>query len=393
MKKVYIYNTNKRCLENALDTGRIREYFHQNSWLKTDNPKKADLIVVNTCAYNQFREDQSIKSLSNYLDLKPSDKILVCGCLPEINSKRLKSVFDGKSIPPKNIDTINEFIGAKKELNKFDNNKLDTTDFYYTIRSRILIYLSSLYAEFSSSKSTKKPKAISGVYRKNTFYIKIAEGCLGNCSYCAIKNARGRVRSRPMQDILQEFKNGKKSGHNHFVLLGEDTGAYGLDINTSFVDLLKELLLTQGSYNIGINNLNPNWLIKYDEDLTKQFKSGKISSILIPLQSGNNRILNLMNRNYNVEEFRRAYKTIRKEVPGMMINTHIMVGFPSETESEYKDSVAILNNLKFDNVATFKYTNRPGTKASTMIHQLTPKAKNRRYKKLALKYWFSSWLY
>lgn len=395
MNKVFIYNTNNRCLENALDTGLIRHFFYENGWKIINNPKNADLILINTCAYNQFRENQSINIIKKYKKIKNESRILVCGCLSKINPARLKSIFEGKSFAPKELIKLNDIIKAKKNILTINNNALSRKDFRYSIKNRIMNLIRTSISPFSKlgRLGSKRIRSFQGLYAKNTFYIKVSNGCLGECSYCAIKKARGNIQSKPKNIIIREFKKGLGSGYKHFVLLGEDIGAYGLDVNSNIVELLNEMIKEKCDYKIGINNLNPNWLLKFSTDLIKIFKSGKISSVLIPIQSGNNRILKLMNRSYRIEDFEKIYNKVRNEAPYMMVNTHIMVGFPTETNSEFYDTFNILEKLKFDNVALFKYTDRPNTIASKMENKIPIKIINKRYNKLWSKYKYKDYVW
>ncbi len=217
------------------------------------------------------------------------------------------------------------------------------------------------------------------------FYIQISKGCLNNCTYCTVKCAKGSLKSKAVPAVLNEFRRGLNEGYRRFMLVAEDVGSYGQDIGKDITSLLKSILTIPGDYKICFNNLHPKWLILMQDDLIPLFKTGKIEGICIPAQSGSDRILSLMGRGYNILQFKKAVCTIRKKAPSISIKTHLMVGFPGETDKDFKDTMMLLDEIDFDEIAVFKYSPRPSTISSRSIHQIPEPIKRKRYRLLKLK--------
>jgi ribosomal protein S12 methylthiotransferase len=171
---------------------------------------------------------------------------------------------------------------------------------------------------------------------------------LKNCSYCAIKRAVGDFKSKPIEICLNEFKNGLEEGYSNFFLTAEDTGGYGLDIDSDFPDLLDKITNLDGEYKINIYALNPNWVVRYIDELEEIVKKGKIKAICIPFQSGNNRILQNMNRYSDVNKIKSAFIRIKNAYPDISLATHCIVGFPSETKQEFKDTLDFIKETELD---------------------------------------------
>ena len=205
--------------------------------------------------------------------------------------------------------------------------------------------------------------------------MRVATGCLGNCSYCAVKFAVGELESKPIDAIVNEFKSGLDQGFEHFVLIAGDVGCYGVDIGTSAIELLSNLFAVEGAYKIIIKEFNAQWVVKYFQDLLKIFKENyeKIDYIVVPVQSASNRMLRLMKRPYTIENVKKYLNIIKSEVPDLQISTHIMVGFPGETEEDFKESVDFIREYEFPFVDIYAYDDRPNTAASQMAGKVPQK--------------------
>jgi tRNA A37 methylthiotransferase MiaB len=188
-----------------------------------------------------------------------------------------------------------------------------------------------------------------------------------------------------MDMVIKEFEEGLGKGYKNFALLGTEVGAYGKDLGIDLVVLLKELISREGDYRISLRNLHPRNLIEMLPEFRKIFATGKISYIACAPESGNNRILGLMNRGYKIEDFKEAIGILNKEFPQMKIRTQIIVGFPTETEEEFQDSMRLVDDLHFDFVEVYMFEVRKGTRAATMTSQIPNIAKKRRCLKLLLK--------
>jgi len=381
MKKVYVRSNG--CIDNLLDGKSLRNYFQENGWEVVQNPAEADIIIANTCAFDKAHEDISITDIEELKKHKKA-QLIITGCLPKINKERLDSVFEGISFGPKERDKIKEVIGSDKDIAWKDQHTIADEDITQLPHRKVVHQVSKL-------------KNIAGKYSKyilpnfelgeitgdqHTYFLVLGEGCLGNCSYCAIKRAKGTLKSVPLEAVLANFRNGLAAGHKRFILTADDTGAYGQDIGTDLPTLIEKLLEIDGDYKLNIYHLEPNWLIKYVDYFKKVFNTTKIDVIFSPIQSGSNRILKAMRRPYTVEDYVRCIQELRAELPSLKIWNQFIVGFPGETEEDFHASLDVLDQLSFNIVQAFAYSDRPGTTASKMDNHIPEGEIKKRLKRI-----------
>ena len=202
--------------------------------------------------------------------------------------------------------------------------------------------------------------------------------CLGDCSFCITKLAKGNLQSFPKEDIINEIKKRIEEGYKRINLTSTDNGCYGLDINTSLVSLLKNITEIPGDFKIRIGMINPNYAKLYLNDLIKIYKSDKIIKFLhIPVQSGSNKILKDMNRKYKVQDFINVVSKFRKNILGINISTDIIVGYPTESEEDFEETLNLVKKIKPEVLNISKFTSRPGTKASRLKQLKTEEIKRR----------------
>ena len=200
----------------------------------------------------------------------------------------------------------------------------------------------------------------------SVFELRIATGCNGSCTYCAIKTATGSLKSKPLDRILSEFENGLSKGYKVFRLIAEDVGAYGQDNGTNIVDLLSGLFRNKQKFQLIFDDFSPKWLIMYFPDLfqiiTKH--SNRFGYVGLPIQSGSEKILSLMKRDYTAEDAKKCMLALKKACPELHIHTHVLIGFPGEDEEDFLGTIEYLRDVPFDRVAIYKYSDRPNTPAS-----------------------------
>ena len=362
MKTYYLASAG--CPRRAVDSQKIADYLETNNLKYTQEVELADLIIVSTCAALKSREDLSKTAVTWYQEKKrPDAKIVVAGCLGKINPAVKKEFNDVAFISPREIDDLDDLIAAKVRFKDIpDPNQIGSFPLFPDKRER-------------QAKDDRINKRLDlGIDKKDLFTLRIATGCLGNCSYCAVKFAVGQLESKPLDTIVTEFQSGLEQGFKHFVLIAGDVGCYGVDIGISVVELLSTLFSIEGDYKIIIKEFNAQWIVKYFIDLLALFKQHyqKIDYIVVPVQSASNRILRLMKRPYTIEDVKKYLNIIKKEVPGLQISTHIMVGFPGETEEDFKESLDFIKEYEFPFVDIYAYDDRPNTAASQMDGKLAP---------------------
>jgi len=387
--KVYI-STNG-CIEAQLSSTVVKRFFIKNKVNVVNDLKTADLIIFYACGLTENREKDSLAVISKIKTTsKASSKLIVWGCLPKINPKALSEIYDGPIIGPVDFNhfegffekpaiTFNDLMWAEGEntliptetTEKYNNPNID-------VFTNMIILLKREWERLKSCAN-----------KNIRFFIRTAVGCTGHCTYCSERCAFGRIKSRPMEEILSEFRYGLQRGYRHFSLIATDLGAYGKDIGCSLYDLLIKMIDVGNNvdYKIILNQLSPSYLVNMFHDLEKVFASGKIEALNCPVQSGSNRILKLMGRTHTAEEWREHMIKVRERYPYVRLSTHFMVGFPTETDNDFKATLDLLNYPLFlDDVYIFKFSRRPHVYASRILGQVPEEIKELWYRRLLQKY-------
>jgi MiaB-like tRNA modifying enzyme len=197
--------------------------------------------------------------------------------------------------------------------------------------------------------------------------LPIAQGCLGACSYCITRFARGKLLSYPVDELLAEFEKRLKRGAKEILVTAQDTACYGRDIGSSLPELLSEMLELPGNFRIRVGMMNPDWLAPIADGLMDVFEDPRVYRFLhVPVQSGSDVVLSAMRRGYTAEEYLSLVGNIRSRYPEISISTDMIAGFPGETEEDHRKSVDLLRVLRADTVNITRFSPRPGTRAAEM---------------------------
>lgn len=374
MNKVYV-TTNTNCRRRILDTQKIKLYFQRNNWEVLNKPNKADQKIFITCAYrDEIADDclERIKELQNY-----SGELIVVGCLPEIEPKKLRKIFNGRTISTKNLNDIDDYFPNNtikfKDISDADviSEGITTTQIN-KLNNRFPLF-SKTYLQLQKNiiKHLFNPHLLLYLhpYEMNNYHVRISWGCLGNCTYCAIKKAIGTLKSKPLDECVNDFSVGLKKGFKDFIITADDVGAYGIDIGNNFPQLLDRLSSFKGAYKISIQDFDPKWLVKYIDQLELIFKKNKISSINIALQSGSKDILKLMNRYNDINKISDSIKRLKNSNKDFSLDTHFILGFPSENRENFNQTMNFVIDNKFDMGFIYRFSLRSNTGAN----QIEPK--------------------
>lgn len=394
-----IYLESNGCIRRNSELTKLQKYFLMNDYKIINNPKEADYIILSTCAFKEQEEQYSLSRVS-YLRGFPA-KLLVLGCLPDIAPTRFSEFSEINALAPKDIEKIDKFF-PDVSVKFTDIEEMNIVPDEITVSS-VPTAINKLKSDFELSSTfglrviryLEKKMRILFKLNPPKFYLFISRGCLGDCTYCAIKRAIGLLQSRPVDTIVKQFKEGLDSEHADFIILGDDVGAYGIDNGQTFpslllrlIDELKTISLNGQYKKINLNRvgfhvqeIHPKWLIMYKQTLLDLIASGRIKSILCPIESGNDRILDLMRRRYNVDEILEFFQKARLIHPKIELSTHVMVGFPTETEEEFEDSLNLVAKIHFDHVTVFPYDQKEGTVASKITPVIEEHVTKRRLKK------------
>lgn len=335
-QKVFFSTTFKLCESNGYMSTQIYNFFVQNGHEMVDDPERAEFIVISTCGFDQARESISFAIVDDYIRKFAGKKgMVICGCLPKINP----DLFDLSQlivVGPKELDKFNEIFKPKVRIENISGSRLNGNFMDDHFRF------------------------------PDVYYVRICQGCVNNCTYCAIKKAKGEVTSKPIDKIISEVKEGMRVGFKHFMLLADDSGSYGLDIGVDFAKLLNQL--KDLDIRMYINYIEPKrFQLLYPNIDKGAFE--KIDFMGIPLQSTSQRILKLMNRHYEVADILKIVKEIKGRTPHIYLSTQMIYGFPSETREEFRDAFRLIEF--FDTVVYFYYTDRKDVESSSLLGHLT----------------------
>jgi len=299
--------------------------------------KKAEVVLFNTCTVKDRPEKRFFSELEKALANKK--KVVVAGCIPQADAHN--ALLKGVSlVGVRNLGSVAEAVEE-------------------TVKGNVVRML-----KFSDNPRLNLPKV-----RKNQAVeiIPIASGCVGECSYCKTRLARGKLFSYDARAIKQQFESALKDDIKEVWLTSQDCGAYGKDIDSSLPKLLTELLCVKGDYRLRLGMLNPNHTAEFLGELVKVLKHPNMFKFAhLPLQSGSDNVLKAMNRKYKAEDFVKIVKRLRKEIPMITIATDIICGFPSETEEDFEKTCKLLEKLKIPVVNITKFCPRKGTPAFRM---------------------------
>ncbi|MFC1633973.1 radical SAM protein [Planctomycetota bacterium] len=381
------------CPRSRMSAARLYPYFEANGWQIGQDLKKADLVLVSTCGVNQRAEKKSLRLLSIANRKKKTDaQLVVLGCLAGINKKVIIEKFDPMVIAPIEMEILDDFIGADVKLS--DVREVNLIKPVIGKSQKCFSVIDRAVSEFEPSSiflhrvlGHLKPKKIERVRERaqeDAYSIRILNGCPGECSYCAIKFAEGPLVSKLLEVVLAEFDAGLASKHQNIFLIGTDVGAYGQDVGTNITVLLQNMLAREGEYVLHLPEFHPRWFIQYQKELVDLFVTAgdKIGSIILPIESGSERILQLMRREHTAAKAKECMLSLKKALTRIRIYTHILVGFPGESEQDFDDTIRFLHEVPFDEVAVYMYEARPNVEAEQLPDKVPEATKRARVRRL-----------
>ncbi len=351
------------CQMNVHESEKIAYILENKGYSFTPDREKADIIVFNTCAIREGAEDRflgNVGALKRQKKANPNLLIAVCGCATQKQStaQYIKKTFPFVDIVIgtfnlANLGTYIEEAKNKRVFEQWQEGELDETQGY---------------------------NRTSG----DNAWVNIMQGCNNFCTYCIVPYVRGREKSRKPENILNEIRQiVSESKYKKITLLGQNVNSYGKDLQPqmTFTQLLKEISKIEGDFQITFMTSHPKDIT--DELIEEIACNPKmIKSLHLPAQSGNNRILKLMNRNYTREKYLQIIQKIKALVPNIVLTSDFIVGFPTETEEEFLDTLDLVRQVKFASIFAFMYSPREGTVAAKMDGQVADEIKHERVNRL-----------
>ena len=354
------------CKLNFAETSAIGKILEEQGIRKARNGEKADICIINTCSVTELADKKCRQTIRKIARQNPGAFIVVTGCYAQLKPEEIAHIPD--------VDLV---LGAEQKL-----NILDYLDDLHKQKGNGTIITTQ-----SQDIRTFSPSCSRG--DRTRYFLKVQDGCDYYCTYCTIPFARGRVRSRKSEDIVEEITGLAKAGYQEFVLTGIHISSYGIDFeekgraiygaetNWHLLKLLEEVDAIPGVSRLRLGSLEPRLI-------TEEFAQGigKLKTLCphfhLSLQSGSEATLKRMNRHYTPEEFRRGVELLRRTFEHPAVTTDVIVGFPQESEEEFEETRRFLEVICFYEMHIFKFSKRKGTRAAIMEGQIAEKDKTRR---------------
>ena len=351
-KKAALHNLG--CKVNAYETEAMQELLEQNGYEIVPFKEGADVYIINTCTVTNIADRKSRQMLHKARKMNPDAVVVATGCYVQAR---------GEDIDP----CVDIVVGNNKK-----KDLIAILDEYYNAQHKVKKALLDInhekeYEEMQVTHTAEHPRA----------YIKVQDGCNQFCSYCIIPYARGRVRSRNLEHVLEEVRTLAASGYKEVVLTGIHLSSYGIDTGESLLELIQKVHEIDGIKRIRLGSLEP-------RIITEEFASSIAAlpkmcpHFHLSLQSGCNGTLKRMNRRYSAEEYMEKCDLLRKYFHNPALTTDVIVGFPGETQEEFAESMDFVDRVNFYETHIFKYSRREGTKAAVMPDQVDEQIKAKR---------------
>ena len=350
------------CQMNVNESAKIKKILQNMGYNITEEITEADAVFLNTCTVREGAATQIYGKLGELKAVreKRGTIIGITGCFAQEQGEELAKKFP-----------IIDIVMGNQNIGKIPTalEKIESGDFKHVI--------------YTGEEDDLPPRLDADFDSKKTASIPITYGCNNFCTYCIFPYVRGRERSVPMEQILDEVKTFVEKGYKEIMLLGQNVNSYGNDLETgeNFATLLEEICKIEGEFLIRFISPHPKDFA--DDVIDVIAKNEKIARCLhLPLQSGSTRILKLMNRKYTKDQYVELAEKIKKRIPGVSLTADIIVGFPNETEEDFLDTLEVVEKIGFEAAFMFMYSPRKGTAAATMDGQLDQEVKKERLQRL-----------
>lgn len=357
MKTVAFYTLG--CKVNQYDTEAMAELFEKSGYEVVSSTEKADVYIINTCTVTNLGDRKSRQFIRRSKKNNPDSIIAVVGCYAQTAPEEVLAI-EGVNLVI-GTDERNKIVQLVEKIDK--ENKLNYVNDIMSVNK---------FEELSIEEIKGKTRA----------FLKIQEGCNQFCAYCIIPYARGPIRSRRPENIIEEVKRLSQNGFKEIVLTGIHIASYGKDLkDIDLIDIIKEVHNIEGIERIRLSSVEPTLLTEeFIEEITKLPKF--CPHFHISLQSGCDETLKRMNRKYTTDQYRKIVKKLRASIPDIAITTDIIVGFPGESEEEFCQTFNFVQEMELSQIHVFKYSPRKGTPAAKFKNQIPSKIKNYRSEKM-----------
>lgn len=344
------------CKVNLYESEYITDQFQKAGYEIVPFQEIADVYIINTCSVTNTSDVKSRKVIHQAIRRNPDACIVAIGCFIEANHDYHE-------------DGVDILLG-----NANKSKVLEYVERYWQTKQKANYFVTPIPEKFDDM-------TMSTFLGRTRAFIKIQDGCENFCSYCIIPYVRGKCRSKNFQTVLEEIQNYVQHGYKEVVLTGIHTGNYGVDLGTDFAALLREIVKINGLVRLRISSIE---ITELTDEVLQIIRDNDVivDHLHIPLQAGSDKILRLMNRKYDLAYFKQKMEQIREIRPDISLTTDIIVGFPSETEKDFQDTLSFVREVQFSKVHVFPYSRRSGTVAADMAEQVPGDVKKDRVRRL-----------
>jgi len=381
--KILLDSARWECSPNLITCSRLHDYFVANGHTIVQELTDSDYIIINSCGVTDRGKNRTLNIVRKYIEQKKDDTtILLFGCLIDIepqvvkdlnvitiglkDSQRLDALFSRSKLFREIQPFCDDTLRTQLVRGKHSTAVTPTTDPLKIALLDLHPFLFSFPLVMFFPQARKRFHQIRNRFT-NTMYVEISKGCTGRCNYCLVRKAKGTVRSREIPEILSDIERLYDPSKDLY-LVADDCGCYGVDKGSSIIELLDAIYGRFPDIRLKLNYIDPRYLLKHSEDFLRIFGSMHITSTMIPLQSGSQKVLKQMNRDYDAAEILKFINKIRTVSPSTFISSHFIVGHPGETWNEYRRTLAAARF--FDYPAPFSYSNNKGTASAAMKNQV-----------------------
>ena len=329
------------CTFNQADGQIIAGNLQENDMEIVDTIDDADVVIVNTCYVKLPTEDKMTYRIQKLQKEYPDKKIIVGGCMVEIDPEKLDKIGPDISwIGPHQLNKSADVVNAT--------------------------YCGDIIRETGFSKESKVnvPKVMDDSL---IHIIQICEGCLGACTFCCTRFARGPLNSYPIEDIVAEARRAIENGACEIQLTAQDTAAFGRDSGEKLSDLIKEVANLDGDFKVRVGMMHPKNILNDVDEIIEAMKHPKVYDFIhLPVQSGSDKVLSEMRRGHNISQYKEIVSKFKNEIPGIALAVDIIVGYPTETDEDFNETVKLLNEIKPSLIHLSKYQHRIGAISSSL---------------------------
>ena len=361
------------CVESLLDLEQARVWLRGEGWDVVEREVEADLVIVWTCGVDRTQEERALREVRGLrARARPDQRVVVTGCLAAIQRRVLEGERAGLVVAPSERVRLETLLAAETSLDEAVAERLDPgfSRSFPLAGSRIYRWILHGSDRLDGLLGTEVRdgwvRRVAWQPTRDMVFLRIASGCLGRCGYCAVRQARGNLRSVPPRRVLERFEDHLRQGQRRITLVATDAGAYGLDLGSDLAELLAQMLAWRGAFELAIDYLSPDHLLRMADRLLPLLIDPRVRFLCVPVQSGSPAVLRAMRRDYDPEALLAVLLRLAESAPQLVIKGIFMVGHPGEDRDAFRQTMGFVARAPFHNLVALTYSPRPGTPSAAL---------------------------